>query len=518
MLDYLSIVRAVYSGLSQREVAKTHQVSRNTVALLLRQAKSLGWLTQEDLKLADPAALSGVLGKERGTARDATFKLPDYEYVHSELAKPHVTLHLLWEEYVESSRQAGSRFYMETQFRHYYHKFARVHKATIRLEHKPALSLEVDWAGTKIAYFDTDRDEMAQASLFVSVLPCSQLIYAEPFRDEKTPAWIAGHVHAFQYIGGVPKTLVPDNLKSGVTRPIFFEPDLNRTYLEMASYYGAVILPARVRKPRDKSSAENSVLIASRRILAKLRNVQILSFIDLKNRVAIALEQINEAPLTGKSESRWMSYLAEEKDFMLPLPASPYELAQWASPKVQPNCHISFQNKFYSVPFEYLAEEVDVRATQQTVEIFYHHQRVASHRRLWGKTNYATVPEHMPPDKLFFADWNRDRFLSWAEQMGKSTRLVVLAILDRAVIEQQAYRSCFGILSLKDKYSDSRLERACTLLLSQTTAPTYQQVKNILSKDIDAPRSETPNTRQEQSVKRGFQRGAEYFGGSTHAE
>ena len=169
MLDYLSIVRAVYSGLSQREVAKTHQVSRNTVALLLRQAKSLGWLTQEDLKDADPAARSGVLGKERGTTRDATFKLPDYNYVHAELAKPHVTLHLLWEEYVESSRQEGSRFYMETQFRHYYHKFARVHKATIRLEHKPALSLEVDWAGTKIAYFDTDRDEMAQASLFVSV-------------------------------------------------------------------------------------------------------------------------------------------------------------------------------------------------------------------------------------------------------------------------------------------------------------------------------------------------------------
>ena len=132
MSDYLSIVRAVYSGLSQREVAKTHQVYRNTVALLLRQAKSLGWLTQEDLKDADPAALSGLLGKERDTTRDATFKLPDYNYVHAELAKPHVTLHLLWEEYVESSRQEGSRFYMETQFRHYYHKFARVHKATIR--------------------------------------------------------------------------------------------------------------------------------------------------------------------------------------------------------------------------------------------------------------------------------------------------------------------------------------------------------------------------------------------------
>ena len=518
MSDYLTVVRAVYSGLSQREVAKTHQVSRNTVALLLRQAKSLGWLTLEDLNLADNASLSAALGKESHVSRDETFRMPDYEYVHTELAKPHVTLNLLWEEYVESCRQNGDRFYMETQFRRYYHKFARVHKATIRLEHKPALSLEVDWAGTKIAYFDAESGKMSEASLYVAVLPCSQLIYVEPFRDEKLPAWITGHVHAFEYIGGVPKTLVPDNLKSGVKRPIFFEPELNKTYQEMASYYGAVILPARVRRPRDKSSAENSVLISSRRILAKLRNVQILSFADLKNRIEIALEQINEAPLTGKSESRWMSYLAEEKDYMLPLPESPYELAQWAKPKVQPNCHIAYQYKFYSVPFEYLGEEVDVRATQLTVEIFYHHQRIASHKRLWGKDNYATIQEHMPPDKLFFVDWNRDRFLSWAEKVGKSTKLAVQAILDRAVIEQQAYRSCFGLFSLKDKYGDMRLERACGVLLSRAAAPTYQQVKNILSKDMDSPKNTAKEENQKPTVKRGFQRGAEYFGGLEHAD
>lgn len=251
--------------------------------------------------------------------------------------------------------------------------FARVHKATIRLEHKPALSLEVDWAGTKIAFFDSEIGKMSEASLFVSVLPCSQLIYAEPFRDEKLPSWIAGHVHAFQYFGGVPKTVVPDNLKAGVRRPNFYEPDLNKTYQEMAVYYGTVILPARVRKPRDKSSVENSVLISSRKILARLRNIQILSFPDLQNHILTALERVNEAPLTGKSESRWSSYLAEEKDYMLPLPEFPYELSQWVKAKVQPNCHIAFQRKFYSVPFEHLGEEVDVRTTRSTVEIFYHH-------------------------------------------------------------------------------------------------------------------------------------------------
>ena len=175
---------------------------------------------------------------------------------------------------------------------------------------------------------------MSEASLFVAVLPCSQLIYAEPFRDEKLPSWIAGHVNAFQYYGSVPKTLVPDNLRAGVRRPNFYAPELNKTYQEMAAYYGTVILPARVRKPKDKASVENSVLIASRQILARLRNVQILSFSDLQVLVRAALERVNEAPLTGKNESRWSSFLTEEKGYMLPLPASPYELAQWGKAKV----------------------------------------------------------------------------------------------------------------------------------------------------------------------------------------
>lgn len=517
MTDYLTIVRAVYSGLSQRQAAATHHVSRNTVALLIRHAKGQGWLTLEDLSKLDNATFSKGLARPSGPSRDVTFKMPDYEYVHAELAKPHVTLKLLWEEYAQKCQENGDRFYMETQFRRYYHKFARVHKATIRLEHKPALSLEVDWAGTKIAFLDSETGKMAKASLFVCALPCSQLIYAEPFRDEKLPSWIAGHVHAFAYFEGVPKTLVPDNLKAGVRRPNFFEPDLNKAYQEMAAYYGTVILPARVRKPKDKPSVENSVLIASRRILAKLRNVQILSFADLQSHILAALELVNETPLTGKNESRWSSYLAEEKDYMLPLPQSPYEMAQWTTAKVQPNCHIAFERKFYSAPFEYLGEDVDIRATRSTVEVFHHHQRIASHKRLWGKNNYSTIDEHMPPDKLFFADWDRDRFLSWAEKTGSATRQVVEAILNRAVVEQQAYRSCFGVLNLREKHGAQRLERASSLILSLTPSPTYQQLKNVLEKEMDVPNGPKPKETKQKSSPRGFRRGAGYFGGDDHA-
>ena len=279
-----------------------------------------------------------ALAKPGGPVRDDTFKMSDFDTVHAELAKPHVTLKLLWEEYVEQCQTNGERFYMETQFRRYYHQFARVHKATIRLEHKPALSMEVDWAGTKVAFFDAETGKMAEASLFVAVLPCSQLIYAEPFRDEKQASWIAGHVHAFEYFGGVPKTLVPDNLKTGVRRPNFYDPDLNKTYQEMAGHYGTVILPARVRKPKDKSSSENSVLIASRKILAKLRNTQILCFADLQKLIRDGLERVNEAPLTGKSESRWSSYLAEEKDYMLPLPNPPGSVGESQGAAELPHC------------------------------------------------------------------------------------------------------------------------------------------------------------------------------------
>ena len=522
MSEFLTIVRAVYSGLSRRKVAAMHKVSRNTVSLYLRQARDQGWLTLEDLEKLDDLTVSQGVSQIASPSRDTSFRMPDFDYVHSELAKPHVTLKLLWEEYVEECRRNGERFYMETQFRQYYHKHAKVHKATIRLEHKPALTLEVDWAGTRIAFFDEESGKPEEAFLFVAVLPCTRIIYAEPFRDEKMPSWISGHVHAFQYLGGVPKTLVPDNLKCGVKRANFYEPDLNRTYQEMAAYYGTVILPARVRKPKDKPSAENAVLIASRKIIAGLRNVQILSFADLQRHVRSGLEQVNSAPLAGKSESRWTSFLAEEKDFLLPLPQSSYEPAEWGKAKVQPNCHVAYQRKFYSVPFEYLGEEVDVRATRQTVELFYHHQRIASHRRLWGKEGYSTVNEHMPPDKLFFADWNRDRFLGWAGKTGDCTRRVVEAILDRAAIEQQAYRSCFGVMSLGEKFGSRRLERASGILLSRTPSPSYGQLKSILEKNLDVTESEqdvsmVPVEAMKKSSGRGFRRGADYFGGRGHA-
>ena len=509
--NYVQVLRAALNGVSGRKLAQQYRVSRDTVAILLRQAKIQGWQRAEDLENITEEDLVALLSGSSGRQgkRDQSYKFPDYEYVHEELGKAHVTLTMLWEEYVEHCILENKKYYRETQFRRYYHQFARNKKSTIRLTHKPGLSLQVDWAGTRIAFYDEEESQLSEASLFVAVLPCSQLIYADVFRDEKLPSWIKAHVNCFEYLGGIPKTIVPDNLKVGVDKANFYEPTINRSYQEMADYYGTVILPARSRKPRDKAAVENSVKITSQRILGKLRNKKFNNFFDLSDAVREALEAVNTAPLAGKNMSRWDAFLQEEKEYLLMLPAEPYELSEWKEAKVQPNSHIAYQGHFYSVPFEHVGETVDVRATHSTVEIFYHHQRVASHKRMWGKKQYSTVQDHMPPGKLFFVDWDGERFINWAKGIGVACATIIRSILERAVVEQHAYRSCFGVLSLKDKYTAKRLEAACALLLARDVrTPSYSQIKRVLENGDDLKAGDDD---EKTKSPKGFQRGTSYY-------
>lgn len=511
MSNNLQIVQAVYSGLSQRKVARMHGVSRNTVAELVFHAHTRGWYVANDLEGLSEPLFSDGLPQKHGPGRNTLYRLPDYKYVHEELAKPHVTLKLLWEEYVHSCQIEGVPYYMETTFRHRYHQFVGTHRLTLRLEHKPGLSMQVDWAGTKIAYGDLGGGPPLSASLFVAVLPCSKIIYAEPFRDEKMPAWIAGHIHAFEYLRGVPKTLVPDNLRTGVSKASFYEPIINSTYQEMADHYGSVVIPARVRHPQDKAAGENAVLNTSRRIIAALRNHEMASFDDLRKQVAAALEQLNERDLADGSGSRWQSYLREEKDYMLTLPASRYTLTEWRQAKVQVNAHIMVDKHYYSVPFEHIGETVDVRLTDQTIEIFIQNERIYTHKRASQSEKYKTVTDHMPPDKLFYTNWNKSRFLKWASDVGEATRAVVQSIFDRSAVEQHAYRSCFGIMGLAKKHREGQVEMACQYVLTISKQPTYSLIKNHLERATVTERRTGKQDRA--AAPKGFVRGAAYFGG-----
>ena len=518
MTDYKEILRVLAQGLSQRNTALACGVSRNTVAEVDRRCRiqSITWAEAQVMENQD---IKTRLYPTDRKQRDPTFKMPDYMHIHEELAKPHVTLMLLWEEYCRDCQQQGNRYYQYTQFHKYYADYAIQDNVTIRIEHKPGELMEVDWAGTQPQYQDPGTGQFVKASMFVSVLPYSQIIYAEVLEDQKLANWITAHNHAFQYLGGIPRAITPDNLKTGVTESDWFSPVIQRTYQEMAAYYGTVILPARPVRPRDKASVENSVKIASNRIIAALRNRQFLSLEELQHACQEELEKLNNKVLKGKDRSRWDLFLSEEKEHLLPLCTTLYEVAEWSTAKVQINSHISFAKHFYSVPYEYLQKEVDVRSTRQIVEIFYHQERIASHVRLMGQQIYATIKEHMPPNKQYYQDWDADRFIKWSRQYGPETVKVVVSILDSSPIVQQTFKACLGVMSMAKKHSAVRLERACRLACQRSRAPTYRMVKDILSKEEDLAAVPLPTlTESQPTVIRGHQRGASYFGGGRHVE
>lgn len=516
MSNYLKLLQTYYGGRNKSETARICGCSRGTVDTTLALAKQYGLIDLVSLRTHTEATVADLLHPAVYQRQpDRLYTMPDYEVVHRELGRPHVTLQLLWEEYVLSCRQANTRPYSETQFRRHYHRFAKDQQVTIRLKHKPGYAMQVDWAGTKLLFFDEEAGQEVTASIFVAVLPYSSLIYAEACRDERAASWLTAHVNALTYFGGSPQILVPDNLKTGVTKPDFYEPGLQQQYAELADAYGCVILPARVRKPRDKGAVENAVLIASRRIVAVLRNTRFLSIEELQQAVQKQLEQLNHSPLSGRQESRWAVFTQDEAAYLQALPAVPYEYAEWKNGlKVAPDCHVTYQKKQYSVPYEYVGKTVDLRATLRTIELFYHHERITSHKRAHGPDLYVTNPDHMPPEKTYFLNWDRDRFLRWSREPGPATTQVITAILDRAVVETQGHRACLGIVTLARKQDPALVEAACRQACHLSKEPSYRLVKHLVKelKDVKSPQAVAAKQ------QRGFQRGAAYFGGDRDAD
>ena len=320
----------------------------------------------------------------------------------------------------------------------------------------------------------------------------------------------------YEYFGGVAKILVPDNCRTAVDHNKGWKDQrINAVYQEMAEHYGTAIIPARVRAPRDKANVEGSVGNISTWITAALRNEQFFSLSELNRAIRQKMEAFSRRPFQKKEGSRYEIFRDEELP-LLPLPATPYELAEWKQATVQFNYHISFAGMLYSVPHEYIKRKVDVRVTDKTIEIFYNHNRIASHRRLYGrKGQYSTVTEHMPASHQQYLEWNGDRFRKWAEQIGSSTCQVVDAILTSKRVEQQSYRSCMGLLKLADKYSASRLEAACQKALTFTATPSYKSIKNVLDTGCDLMETpdKAPTCSHTESAKNShaLTRGADYY-------
>jgi transposase len=428
--------------------------------------------------------------------------LPDFAHVQRELSRPGVTRYLLWQEY-KAQHPEGLQY---TAFCVQYRKWlTRTAEPVMRFEHRAGEKCFIDYAGQTVGIVDRHTGEIRQAQIFVAVLGCSAYTYAEATWTQTLPDWLGAHVRALEFFGGAPAVLVPDNLKSGVDRAHRYEPDLNRAYAEFAEHYGLAILPARVRKPRDKAKVENGVLNVERWILARLRNRQFFSLTELNAAIDELLVECNERPFQKLDGSRRSHYIELDRPALKALPPRAYEYAQWKCAKVHPDYHIEVEHAYYSVPYRHIGERVEVRLTARMIEIFLRRQLLASHPRLNKRGARSTLDAHRPANHRAVIDTTIERLLARAEAVGPAVARVLTEQFNRKRHPEEALRVAQGILRLAQDFSPQQLAAACERAL-QLKACSYRSVRAL----ITLPPTEPGDQRQLSLVHENV-RGSDYF-------
>jgi transposase len=408
--------------------------------------------------------------------------MPDFEAIYRELKRKGVTLQLLWQEYKQQHPDDG---YQYSQFCERYRRWRAQLDVVMRQEHRAGEKLFVDYAGQTMPVIDPETGEVRELSVFVAVLGASNYTYAEVHEDQTLASWIRGHIHAFEFFRGVAAALVPDNLKTGVKKACFYEPDLNPTYQELAEHYGTVILPARPRKPRDKAKVENAVQQTERWLIAPLRHQRFFSRAEADQAIHQRLTWLNNRPFTKLEGSRRSLYDDIDRPALKPLPARRYEPAEWkTNVGVNIDYHVEFARHYYSVPYQLTGKRVDVRATSTTIECFFRHRRVASHRRSNRPGRFTTDPAHRPKSHQRYADWSPSRLIRWAETVGPHTAAVIETILELKPHPEQGFRTCLGILRLAKRHGNDRLELA-SQRAQAIDALSYRSIKSIIDTGLD---------------------------------
>jgi len=464
---------------SGRAIARSIAVSPSTVTDCLLRAAVAGieWPRDKDL---DDSALEARMYPATPHSRQPR-AMPDFEYVHREMRRKGVTLMLLWQEYRQNCPHTG---YQYSQFCDLYRKFRKKVDVSMRQNHRAGEKLFVDFSGDGIDIIDPKTGEVSQAELFVAALGASSYTYAEVFESQSLPCWIDGHIHAFEFYDGVTEITVPDNTKTAVTDPCHYEPDLNKTYLDMADHYNTTIIPARKRKPKDKPKVENAVLQAQRWILAALRNHRFFSIEEANQAIAEKLEELNNRKFQKMDTTRKELYEKLDRPALQPLPSNRYEFAEWSTPRVNIDYHVEIDKHYYSVPYTLSREKVEASFNSKTVEIFFKGNRVASHKRSYVKWGHTTLPEHMPKEHRQYLEWTPSRILNWAGKTGPATQKLAENILASRRHPEQGYRACLGLLRLGKSFGNDRLEAACGRALAIGTN-SYKRVKSILKNGLD---------------------------------
>jgi transposase len=454
MVKFREIIRLHELGRNQTEIAQSCGVARSTVQDYTRRAdaKGLSYATLE--KLSDSEA-QVILGKQSGAPIAA--RAIDLSAVHRELSHKGVTLALLWQEGLDR----GDWQLSYGQFCRRYNQWKGKQNLSMRQHHKPGDKLFVDYAGLTVPVTEIATGQVIDAQIFVAALGASNYTYAEATPSQALPHWIGSHQRALAFYGGVPAAIVPDNLKSGVHEPCRYEPGITRSYQDFAEHYGVAIIPARVRKPKDKSKVEKAVQIVERQLLAPLRHQHFTSFSELNTAIGDRLQLLNNRTMQAYGLSRQTLFERTDQPVLKPLPAYPFVLATWKRARVSLDYHIEVGKHYYSVPYWFVRHEVAVKVNEQFVEVFYEHKRIAVHPRSAACYRHSTLPEHMPPEHWAYKRQSKARFLAWAEQIGPHTHKQVSAIFEARAHEEQAFRSVKGLQRLATTYGPQRLEFAC---------------------------------------------------------
>ena len=472
------ILRLKYERrMRHRAIARACGVGVGTVSEYVSRARRVGlsWPLPPDL---DDRTLEARLFAAPEPKRERI--PPDVARIHQELKRTGVTLHLLWEEYFEVHPDG----YRYSQFCEIYRRWAKKLKPSMRQVHRAGEKTFIDFSGKRPHIVDRRTGEQIPVELFVAVLGASSLTYAEAVESQKLPHWVGIHTRMVDYFGGSTEIWVPDQLKSGVTKSCRYEPEVNRTYQDLAEHYGTVVIPARPRKAKDKAKVESAVLVAQRWILARLRDQTFFSITELNQAIWKLLEELNDRPMQKLGATRRQLYERLDKPALKPLPPQRYELAEWKRCRVNIDYHIGVDHHYYSVEHQLVGEEVEARYTSSIVEIYYKGKRITSHRRSHERGRHTTKAEHMPRSHRAHAEWTPSRLIRWAGKTGPATGRLVAEILRSRPHPEQGYRACLGIMRLGRRYGTERLE-AASLRADHLRSYSYRTVKNILSSSQD---------------------------------
>lgn len=498
------ILRFAANGLSARQIAASVGIARSTVAECLRRAEAaqIMWPLPNDV---DDGALERRLYPPTVAASATTRQAIDFAALQRELRRRDMTLFLLWQEYKERHPDG----YQYSRFCDLYRAWLGKVDVVMRQEHRAGEKLFVDYAGQTVPVIDRRTGEIRQAQIFVAVMGASNYCFAEATWTQTLPDWLGSHVRALEFIGGCPAIIVPDNLRSGVSRACRYEPDVNPSYQQWADHYGVAVIPARARKPRDKAKVENGVLLVERWVLARLRQQTFFSLDQLNHEMARLLVALNDRPFRKLPGCRASQFAQIDRPALRPLPAQRYQFAEWVKARVNIDYHVEFDQHYYSVPYALARQPLDLRVTATTVECLHRGQRVASHLRSAVTHGHTTVKEHMPSHHRHQAEWTPERLTGWANDIGASVAAVVSAILRSRRHPEQGFRAALGVLSLKNRYGVERLRAACDRAV-RMNAMSYRSIAAILKNGLDR---ETAITQVELTLpaQHANLRGAGYF-------